>query len=324
MLDLEGPKTALEAVRRVLAQKYLSPLRYPGGKRKLVSHLATGLDRLGIASVDRIIEPFTGGAAMSIAMVEAKLAKEAVLNDLDPLVAAFWSVVFSDRFQDLSDRVLDAKVSLAEWEKQRSSASVDPVDMAFKCLFLNRTSFSGSLNSRAGPLGGKAQSGPNLITCRWNADELSARIWSLGLLRGRIRVYNRDFRSLIKIYRSAHTRRKGFNALWYFDPPFFHKADKLYRYWFEAKDHIALKRSLDDLNEMWVLSYDYCPEARLMYRDHPGRGAVDMRYTAGKSLTVQKIECTELIVENLRLRKNSSASISNAPAGEMKRTAETK
>lgn len=127
------------------------------------------------------------------------------------------------------------------------------------------------------------------------------------MLRGRIRVHNRDFRSLVRSYRAAHTRRIGFGALWYFDPPFFHKADKLYRYWFGADDHIALKRYLDRLTEMWILSYDYCPEARQLYRNHPGRGAVDMRYTAAKSLTVQKIECTELIVEQLALRRTASA-----------------
>lgn len=143
------------AVAKTLARKYLSPLRYPGGKRKLVSHVATMLDDVGVDRVDRIIEPFAGGAAMSIALIEANVAEEAVLNDLDPLVAAFWSVVFSDQHNELADRVLDANVTVAEWEKQRSSESDDPVDMAFKCLFLNRTSFSGSLSIFAGPLGGK-------------------------------------------------------------------------------------------------------------------------------------------------------------------------
>lgn len=40
-----------------------------------------------------------------------------------------------------------------------------------------------------------------------------------------------------------------------------------------------------------------------MYRDHDGRGAVDMRYTAAKSMTVQKMECTEMLVESFSLRK---------------------
>ncbi|WP_128254782.1 DNA adenine methylase [Falsirhodobacter deserti] len=300
-------KTALKAATKALARKYLSPLRYPGGKRKLVTHVAAALDRNGTPKIDRIIEPFTGGAAMSIALLESGIAREAILNDLDPLVSAFWKVVFSDRHFELADRILDAKVTLDEWEKQRAANPASIVDKAFKCIFLNRTSFSGSLNPSAGPLGGKAQTSANPIDCRWNADELAERIWGLGRLSGRARVYNKDFRSLVGTYRSAHSRNPDMLALWYFDPPFFHKADKLYRYWFEDDDHRALHSCLERLDEPWILSYDSCPEARQMYRDHAGRGAVDMRYTAAKAMTVQKIDCTEMIVENFILRKAHAA-----------------
>jgi len=299
--------TALEAASKALARKYLSPLRYPGGKRKLVTHIAAALDRNGTPEIDRIIEPFAGGAAMSISLIEAGIARQAILNDLDPLVSAFWNAVFSDRHFELVDRILDAKVSLAEWEKQRAADPDCIVDKAFKCIFLNRTSFSGSLNPSAGPLGGKAQESVNTIDCRWNAEELAERIWSLGCLRDRVRVYNKDFRSLVGSYRSAHSRNPAMLALWYFDPPFFHKADKLYRYWFEDEDHQALASCLRRLDEPWILSYDSCPEARQMYRDHVGRGAVDMRYTAAKAMTVQKIECTEMIVENFSLRERRGA-----------------
>lgn len=300
-------ETALKAASKALARKYLSPLRYPGGKRKLVTHVAAALDRNGTPKIDRIIEPFTGGAAMSISLIEAGIARQAILNDLDPLVSDFWKVVFSDRHFELADRILDAKVTLAEWEKQRDANPTSIVDKAFKCIFLNRTSFSGSLNPSAGPLGGKAQESANPIDCRWNATELAERIWGLGCLSNRVRVYNKDFRSLVGSYRSAHTRSPDLLALWYFDPPFFHKANKLYRYWFEDEDHRALANCLDRLDEPWILSYDSCPEARQMYRDHAGRGAVDMRYTAARAMTVQKIECTEMIVENFNLRKQRDA-----------------
>jgi DNA adenine methylase len=299
--------TALEAASRAVARKYLSPLRYPGGKRKLVTYIAAALDRNGRPQIDRIIEPFAGGAAVSIALVEANISQQAILNDLDPLVAAFWEAVFSEHNFELADRILDAKVSLAEWEKQRAANPTSTIDKAFKCIFLNRTSFSGSLNAFAGPLGGKAQTSANLIDCRWNAGELANRVWRLGELCGRVRVHNRDFRSVMRSYRAAHTRNPDMTALWYFDPPFFHKADKLYRYWFKDEDHHALARGLENLGQHWILSYDSCPEARQMYRDHPGRAAVDMRYTAAKSMTVQKIGCTEMIVDNFIEQKLHAA-----------------
>lgn len=311
--------TALEAVTKAVARKYVSPLRYPGGKRKLVTHVAAALDRHGMRKVDRIIEPFAGGAAMSLALVEAGVAREAILNDLDPLVSAFWSVVFSEHHFALADRILDARVTLQEWEKHKSSDPSDTVDKAFKCIFLNRTSFSGSLNASAGPLGGKAQASANSIECRWNANELAERIWGLGRLAGRVRVHNKDFRTLVGSYRAAHARNPDRLAVWYFDPPFFHKANKLYRYWFRNGDHLALKRCLDRFDEPWILSYDSCPEARQMYRNHEGRGAVDMRYTAAKSMTVQKIECTEMLVESFSLRKAPNKSVQTAQPSEVTR-----
>lgn len=307
MPSKDPTKTALKTVTKALARKYLSPLRYPGGKRKLVTHIAAALDRNGIPEIDRFIEPFTGGGAMSISLLEAGIAKQAILNDLDPLVSAFWTVVFSDHHYELADRILDANVTLAEWERQRAANPANIIDKAFKCIFLNRTSFSGSLNPSAGPLGGKAQKSANTIDCRWNAEELAERIWSLGRLSYRVRVYNKDFRSLVRSYRSAHTRNPNMLALWYFDPPFFHKADKLYRYWFEDQDHQALASCLKRLDEPWILSYDSCTEARQMYRDHTGRSAVDMRYTAAKATKVQKMESTEMIVESLGHPKRQTA-----------------
>ncbi len=71
-----------------------------------------------------------------------------------------------------------------------------------------------------GPLGGKAQASANSIECRWNANELAARIWGLGRLAGRIRVHSKDFRSLVGSYRAAHTRNPDKLAVWYFDRPF--------------------------------------------------------------------------------------------------------
>lgn len=307
----EASTEAVRAATKALSRKYLSPLRYPGGKRKLVTHVAAALDRNGISSIDRVIEPFSGGAAMSIALVEAGIARQAILNDLDPLVAAFWQVVFSEQNNELADLILDAKVTLNEWERQRSYQPKNALEKAFKCIFLNRTSFSGSLHPSAGPLGGKAQTSAHSIDCRWNPEALAQRIWQLGELDGRVRVHNEDFRKLVKSYRSAHTRKPELKAFWYVDPPFFRKADKLYRYWFENNDHLALRQCLQRMNDPWILSYDSCPEARQMYKHHAGRAVVDMRYTAAKSLPVQKLDCTEMVVESFPPRTNPASNFSS-------------
>lgn len=278
---------------------YVSPLRYPGGKRKLVAHLADFLDRQGLTHVDRVIEPFAGGASVSIALLEAGVAEHAVLNDIDPMIAAFWKTVFSPNARALVDRILQAEVNLSTWEALRRSEPTCELERAFKCLFLNRTSFSGSLQSSAGPIGGKAQSGAYLIDCRWNAERLANRISELSALAPRVRVRCSHFRRFIGSYKASCTRKPQMNTLWYLDPPFFHKADKLYRYWFDDTDHRTLRKTVLSLSGTWMLSYDNCPESRSMYSDCKVRSFVDMRYTAAKRTVVQRLDCTELVVTSL-------------------------
>ncbi len=112
--------TALEAVTKALARRYISPLRYPGGKRKLVTHVAAALDRHLMHKVDRVIEPFAGGAAMSIALVEAGVAREAILTTSIRSFPRLVCRLLQHHFA-LADRILDARVTLQEWEKQKAS-----------------------------------------------------------------------------------------------------------------------------------------------------------------------------------------------------------
>ncbi len=286
-------------VRKALQKYYLSPLRYPGGKRKLAARIAMKMDCHSLNHFDRIFEPFVGGASVTIAFLEARVADRAVISDLDPLVADFWATVFSSRAGELADRVLDAEVSVDEWIRLRSNDPQDQIERAFKCLFLNRTSFSGALSPTAGPIGGMAQKSEYKIGCRYNRYALAERIWELSRLSHRVSVKNTDFRRLIASYRAAATRRGIVpNDFWYLDPPFFHKANRLYRMWFADDDHRALKEHLASVPGRWFLSYDNCPEARASLRSLPGYALADMRYTANKKSMIDDISSKEVTAHN--------------------------
>lgn len=49
-------------------------------------------------------------------------------------------------------------------------------DRAMRCLFFNRTNFSGILHGRAGPLGGRTQASQHTIGCRFNHDDAVKRL----------------------------------------------------------------------------------------------------------------------------------------------------
>ena len=116
----------------------VSPLRYPGGKRKLAPLIADLITRAKL-KIDVLVEPFAGGAAVSISLLEGGYVQSIALADEDPLVANFWKVVFSRNAYQLADMIYDVDVTLDEWRRQKAVTPRTELKAAFKCLFLNRT-----------------------------------------------------------------------------------------------------------------------------------------------------------------------------------------
>jgi DNA adenine methylase len=259
----------------------VSPLRYPGGKRKLAPFVADLITRAGL-EIDLFVEPFAGGAAVAISLLESGHVQTIALTDADPLIASFWKTVFSRDAGYLADRVRDTRVSLAEWRRQKALDPRSNLAAAFKCLFLNRTSFSGALMSRTGPIGGISQDGPYKIGCRFNRTKIAERILELNKLTPRVRfVRNESYRrTLADVARMRVTLETPERIFWYLDPPFFAKADRLYRFSFTSAQHQKLAEDIQDIRGHWLLSYDDHQEARRFYRNHRGFARVNLRYNA--------------------------------------------
>ena len=74
---------------------FLSPLRYPGSKRRLASYVSQALE-LNDLHPQLYVEPFVGGASVALQLIFDGLVEQAILIDLDPLIANFWKAVFFD------------------------------------------------------------------------------------------------------------------------------------------------------------------------------------------------------------------------------------
>ncbi len=122
-----------------------SPLRYPGSKARFAKFIAQSLQLNGLKDVS-FIEPFCGGASVSIALMECGLAGEIALNDADPAVAAFWETVFKkEGAKWLAGQVERVPLTLDEWDRQKHLVACSVRDAALRCLFVNRTSFKATL-----------------------------------------------------------------------------------------------------------------------------------------------------------------------------------
>jgi len=193
------------------------------------------------------------------------------------MVASLWKCVFSkDDSEWLADVVRSIPLTLDYWLYQKHLYPTDLRQSALKCLYLNRTSFSGILHESAGPIGGKAQKNW-AVGCRFNREKLSSRILELSRLSDR--VISVSEHSWVEVCNEWSNKGKG--VFFYLDPPFYHKAERLYRFVFNDDDHSKLRNHLAVLERPWILSYDNASEIRDLYGSY-GLNAriIDNTYSA--------------------------------------------
>lgn len=262
----------------------ISPLRYPGSKRRLARYIDEMIHANG-RQPDLFVELFAGGASVSLQLLENGTVKQVGLVEKDPLVAAFWKVVFSkDDVQWLITQVREIEVSLERWRELKNSVPDGLRERALACLYLNRTSFSGILAPSSGPLGGYEQTSDNPIDCRFPRETLITRLERANALREKVAfVWQVDWAEGLK--RIAKKQGQGKlppQTFFYIDPPFFNKAKKLYNFYFTDDDHVRLRDTIMGLAQDWVLSYDYCDQVEELYVHNPATH-IEMLYSAAQN-----------------------------------------
>jgi len=270
-----------------------SPLRYPGGKRRLVPYIRAALEANKFKPA-LFVEPFAGGASVALELAASGAVDQIALADCDPYVAALWETVFFD-CDWLCKQVAQAEVTLAEWERIKKTRFRARRQMAFACLFLNRTSFNGTLHWRAGPIGGKEQTSKYAIDCRFPRERLVQRLRACEALAsaGKVRVVSESSAlHFVARMRAAATKEEK-SLFFYFDPPFWAKSQTLYRPPFTVADHQALASALRYLKEPYLLSYDPAPEIAALY-SYARSETVELLYTA-----TQRSAGSELVITNL-------------------------
>ena len=254
-IECSVPKTSLK--------KHLSPLRYPGGKSRLIDFLST---KFSASKMDTFVEVFAGGASVGLSLLDAGLIKKLVLNDCDIGVNAFWSqVVYNPA--PLIDRIRNEiptkkSVKTAREKLNAPPYSVPTLDRAYSFLLLNRVCYSGI--TKAGIMGGEGGSDEAML-CRWNPDTLVKRIEKIYSMSRAIEVRADDGCALVEQY--AYWDDK---ATLFIDPPYVQKGPALYREFFTEEKHKDLAFLLTSLYTEFpcsdiILTYDDCELIRNIY-----------------------------------------------------------
>jgi DNA adenine methylase len=149
-----------------------------------------------------------------------------------------------------------------------------------KCLFLNRTTFSGILHGRAGPIGGRAQKSSYGIGCRFNVDSIAERLFFVGHLyetRRLVDVWCKDWSTTLDDVPEWYPALVPDRVFAYLDPPYLEKSETLYQRsfdpaggyatpptsdlgWYDRMTHYRLAEHLRRrMRFRWILSYDADP-----------------------------------------------------------------
>lgn len=250
------------------AGRYLSPLRYPGGKARMADWLIDALDAAwSPMTLEVWLEPFGGGAGAGLTALHRGAVESLWVVEANPAMAAFWSRVADDG-EDFAREVGTLEPSLEDFYAARSlvaEATADRDALATAAFIVNRCSRSGMVNPAVGPIGGRSQTRYR-VTDRFNGPELAARIRRIAGFGDRLQVFAGDGISFLEQLPDSGVGDEVFSFV---DPPYVDAGNRLYASGMGLSEHVRLSMALRALPSPWVCTYDSVPVIQELFPDVP-------------------------------------------------------
>jgi len=240
-------------MKRAPEREVRSPLRYPGGKSKLLHNIIPNI----YPSFKEFREPFVGGGSIFLAAMQ-RVNPTALykINDLNYNVYCFWKElkengrVLINKIETIKNEYSDGKKLfqfLTSSEKERME-----LERAVRFFILNRITFSGTTDSG----GYSEQAFHNRFT-----DSSIQRLKPLPKLLENVIVEHGDYEKLL-----LEPSKEVFIFL---DPPYFSSTkSKLYGKNGDLHttfDHERFANNMKKCNHKWLITYDDCKEVRDLF-----------------------------------------------------------
>ena len=238
-----------------LTTKHLSPFRYPGGKSWFVGIARKWLKAQSILP-KILVEPFAGGACISLLAANECLVEQSVFVEIDQDVAATWETVLNGHATWLANEILAFRVSRKRVEMKLKEVPKTDHERAFQCLLKNRTARGGVLSEGAGLIR-RGEDGKGLSS-RWYPETLAKRIKAISGLKNQLHFRQGDGFEVI----SEYLQRT--DTVFFVDPPYTQAARRLYRHW--NIDHEKLFELMHGAKGEVLMTYDDTREVRMWAR----------------------------------------------------------
>ena len=219
-----------------------SPLRYPGGKSKVIKFIAPL-----IPEFDEYREPFLGGGSVFVYLKQKHPDKKFWINDIYTNLYLFWKYV-QEQPEQLVARIQYWKNSAIDG-KRLFRFLVDNIDefgeldRAAVFFVLNRITFSGT--SESGGYSSEA------FHNRFTQSSIN-RVTVLSEIMDNVKITNLDYQQVVE--------KEGENVFIFLDPPYY-SASKFTLYGKrgglnQSFDHERLAEVLKQVRHKWLITYD--------------------------------------------------------------------
>ncbi len=204
--------TETQKIVNVASVRHLSPFRYPGGKTWFVPRMRQWL--LSLPDKPRLfVEPFAGGAIVSLTVASERLAEHVVFVELDDQVASVWDTILSDDAEWLCERILSFNLTAENVDAVLEKSAASHKEKAFQTILRNRINRGGILAPGAGRI--KKGEGGKGIRSRWYPETLCKRIRHIhAVLRDRVTFVHGDGMDVLRQYTEDE------HAVFFIDPPY--------------------------------------------------------------------------------------------------------
>jgi DNA adenine methylase len=157
------------------------------------------------------VEPFAGGASVSLFAIGNGLVDSVMLVELDPEVASVWKVILGDGCAKLCQLIESFEMNSDNLDAALKNSCKGDVEHAFAVILRNRTNHGGILAPGAGRLK-KGEDGRGLLS-RWYPLTLSKRIEQINTLRSKISLHEGDGLAVMESLNVL-------DPIWFIDPPY--------------------------------------------------------------------------------------------------------